>query len=182
MVSWTAFPRILFPLWFWIRVGHRRYLHKIVEVKLSNSLLHALQVAVGHCGSPYIWLPTHWLTFLVWGSTQTCSSSSSHLPYFFTFQGQVWVQPHGQRCQLLQVTHLIKIRVTKTVLDSSLPLFSLTPCPVPPSPHPALSQLTYNNLCSTPGARALWGPCYTLHITCKCRTQDIHNCVRSNPY
>lgn len=109
------FPRVIFRVWFWIRVGQKRYLHKILGTKLSSSPFCALEMSVD-TDSLYILLLTCWLTFSAWGSTQGCStqacSSSRSYWIYSTLQGQVWVQSHRWRCQLLQVAHVIKIIIT----------------------------------------------------------------------
>ena len=84
----TVCPRVLFLVWFWIRVGHKRYWHKMLEVKLRGNLFQASKVAVERCDSPCILLLIYWLSLSARGSTQACSSSSSHQLSSLTFSGR----------------------------------------------------------------------------------------------
>ena len=147
-------PRILFPVWFSVSVGHKRYLHEMLEVKVSSCLLHALKVAVQHCDSSCILLLICWLTLSAWGSTQDCSSSSCHQISSLTFLGKCKFSFMKEDAQLLQVTRLIKTRVTER-----RSCFQVCPCCLLLHVLLFLShllfQLTCCKFCPTPGATTL---------------------------
>lgn len=100
------------PMWFWIRVGHKRYLCEILEVKWSCSLV--MLWGGGQALGQLVYIVAEMLAHLVsMGSTRACGSSVSH---------GITLSPSMTRCEFrsmeegdrqhIRITCLIRMKVT----------------------------------------------------------------------
>lgn len=104
-------PKIPFPVWLWVKIGHRRYCGTFgrhsgaVAILCSEGWHWAL-------GPSRPWPLLCCLPWLAWGSISTSSAISSHSVPSFNFS-KAWARCLGllwHRAKLLQhVTRVIKV-------------------------------------------------------------------------